>query len=315
MQAPSGTSVSDLPVGPSGVAVRTPYGVFLPPGGKVFYVRSGGVQSNDDVFVRKNLNLTLSAALAKCRSGLGDTVVCLPGHSESVADATMLDNLVAGTRIIGVGRGSAMPVFRWTAAGSQWALSKADVVVAGLRLRLEGANGVTKAILVTGTDNAISGCDIEMVSGASNKATIGLEVGTGATRFALVNSYLRGTTTGVTDGVKIVAALDGIEIGNCRMMFAATEVNGLVHVTAAATNLWIHHSSFANTVASSTACIVVDDVAATGTFEHLSYSTLNNGTATAQGAIFGTGALIRSVQCFSCDEPKKSGILTPTAGT
>jgi hypothetical protein len=50
-------------------------------------------------------------------------------------------------------------------------------------------------------------------------------------------------------------------------------------------------------------------------FFYNNYSTLNDGTVTAQGAIFGAGALIRSFQCFSCDEPKKSGTLTPAAGT
>jgi hypothetical protein len=244
-----------------------------------------------------------------------DTVVILPGHSENVAVSTFLSNLVAGTRIQGVGFGLAMPTFRWTATGGQWALNKADCIISGLRLRLEGASGVTKAILVTGTDNIIQDCDIELASGASNKAAIGLEVGTGANRFRLLTSYLRGTTDAATDGVKIVAAVDGVEIGSCRMQFAATEVNGQVHVTAAATNLWLHNLSMANTVAASTACIVFDDVACTGLLEYNSYSTLNNGTATAQGTIFGTGALMRSVQCFSCDEPKKSGILTPTAAT
>lgn len=318
MQTPNGSSQSDLPIGCHGSVVRTPFGIFLPPGGKIAaFVRSTGAQANDDTFIRSSGSLvkTLAAGLTKCRSGLGDTVIVLPGHTETVSDATMLDSLVNGTNILGVGRGSAMPKFTFAAAGAQWKLDNADVMVSGLRLDLGGANNVTKAVIVTGTDNVMAGCDVIMATSSSLDAAIGIEVGTGADRFRMLNCYLRGSTDPVTDGVKIVAAVDGVEIGNCRMMFAATEVNGQVHVTAAATNLWIHHSSFANTVTNSTACIVVDDVAATGTFEYNAYSTLNNGTATAQGAIFGTGALIRSVQCFSCDEPKKSGILTPTAAT
>jgi hypothetical protein len=312
-QYPNGATGFDLPAYSGGI--RTAFGIYLPPGGKVHYVRSGGVQSNDDAFLTQgSLCTTLNEALARCRSGLGDTVVCLPGHSESVSSSTALSSLVAGTNIVGVGFGSMMPVFRWTAATAQWALSKADVRISGLRLRLEGANNITKAINVTGADNIISDCEIEMSSGASNDAAIGIEVGTGSTRFRFLRNYVRGTTA-VTDGIKIVAASDGIELGNNRMFFAATEINGLVHITAAATNLWFHHNTFSNLVASSTACIVVDDVAATGVFEYHTYFTLNDGTATAQGAIFGSGALIGNVQCFSVDQPKKSGILTPTAGT
>ncbi len=316
LKAPDGSTMYDIPTACFGSAVRTPYGILLPPGGKVAaFVRSTGAQNNDDSYIKGNQVATLAAGLKRVRAGLGDTVVVLPGHTESVADATMLDELENGTNILGIGRGSTMPTFTFAATGAQWKLDNADVVVSGLRLNLGGANGVTKAIICTAADNTIAGCDIIMATSSSLDAVIGIEAGAGSTRFALVGCYLRGSTDPVTDGVKIVSAVDGIEIGYCRMMFAAAEVNGLVHVTAAATNLWFHHNSFANTVALSTACIVLDDNANTGLFEYNSYSTLNNGTVTAQGVIFGSGSLVRSVQCFSVDEPKKSGTLTPAAGT
>lgn len=314
-QFPNGALGSALPAHAAGGGIQTPYAVLIPPGGRVAaYVRSGGAQSNDDPFITANLVQTLNAGLARCRSGLNDTVVMLPGHAENVSSSTALSSLVAGTNIVGVGYGSAMPTFTWTAASAQWALSKADVRISGVHLKFTGTNNITKAVNVTGADNVISDSVITMSAGASNDAVIGVEVGTGADRFRLLGTEVRGTTA-VTDGIKVVAAVDRAEIGNCRMAFAATEVNGLIHVTAAATNIWFHHLSLDNIVTSSTACIVIDDVAATGLFEHNSYSTLNDGTVTAQGVIFGTGALIRSVQCFCIDEPKKSGTLTPTAGT
>lgn len=315
LQFPNGSVGAGLPAHAAGGGIRTPYSVVLPPGGQVVAFVRATQPSNPDAFIAANWVPTLNAGLARCRSGMGDIVVVLPGHTENVSASTFLSSLVAGTQVVGTGFGSATPTFTWSATGGQMALNKADVVLSGLRLDLGGANGVTKAILVTGTDNVIANCEIVMATSSTLDAVIGLEVGTGANRFRLLDSYVRGTTDAVTDGIKIVAAVDGLEIGGCRMMFAATEVNGLVHVTAAATNMWIHHSSFANTVASSTACIVLDDNANTGLFEHNSYSTLNNGVATAQGVIFGSGSLVRSVQCFSVDEPKKSGILTPTAGT
>src|SRR5678815_2425394 len=262
MFAPDGSNYSDLMMAPS-EGIRSPYGILLPPGGNVVaYLRSSGPQSNDNAYIKDNLLTTLSACLSKCRSGAGDIIVVLPGHSESVTGATMLDNLVAGTRIVGIGYGSAMPTFTFAATGAQWKLNKADVLVSGLRLDLGGANGVTKAVIVTGATNVIANCDIVMATSSSLDAVIGIEVGTGAARFRLMRNYLRSVSNVVvTDGVKIVAALDGIEIGNNRMFFAATEVNGLVHITAAVTNIWMHHNTFSNTVASSTACIVVDDVA------------------------------------------------------
>lgn len=316
LQFPNGASGAGLPAHVAGGGIRTPYGIVLPPGGGRVAAFVRATQPADpDAFMQNNWVSTLDAGLARCRSGAGDTVVVLAGHTENVSAATALSSLVAGTRIVGVGHGSATPTFTWSGTSGQWALNKADVVISGLRLNLGGANGVTKAVLVTGTDNVLTNCEVIMATSSTLDAAIGIEVGSGANRFRLLHSYVRGSTDAVTDGIKIVAAVDGLEIGHCRMQFAATEVNGLVHVTAAATNMWIHHSSFANTVASSTACIVLDDNANTGLFEHNSYSTLNDGTVTAQGVIFGSGSLVRSVQCFSVDEPKKSGTLTPAAGT
>jgi hypothetical protein len=262
---------------PGGVDLGTV--MVMPTGSNPIYLRSTGPQSQDPPALSGKLVATLSAALAQVRSGLFDTVMVLPGHSESVSTATMLDNLVAGTRIIGFGCGSNMPVFRFTATGSQWVLNDADVIISGLRLRLEGADGVVKAIVCTAADNLITGCDIEVASGANNKATIAIEAGTGATRFSMVGNRLRGSAThNVTDGVKVVAAVDGVRITDNEMVFSATAANGNVHFTAAATNLLVARNLMANTHTASTACVTIDNVAATGLLAWNGYSTINDGT-------------------------------------
>jgi hypothetical protein len=179
--------------------------VVLPPGGNVIYVRSTAPDDFDPPGVTARVVTTLAVALQTCRANRGDTVVVLPGHSENVADALMLTNLKAGTRIIGLGWGADMPTFRWTATTSQWPITVNNVLIQGLRLRLEGANGVVKAIAITGTDTTIKGCDIEMASGTTAKATIGIEVGSGALRTNIIANRFRGTEThNVTDGIKVV---------------------------------------------------------------------------------------------------------------
>ena len=194
------------------------------------FVRSTGAQSGDDPYVLSNLVTTLAAGLKRCRASMGDYVVVLPGHSESVVDGTMLTNLVAGTRVVGVGHGSIRPVFRWTATGSQWAVSVADVLFTGLNLRLEGANGVVKAILVTGANSILAFNKIQVASGATNKATIAIEYGAGADDFELIGNQFHGTEThNVTDGVKVVAACLGGRIEDNEMVFSATAANGLLH--------------------------------------------------------------------------------------
>lgn len=310
----------DLPVVSAGAGMKTPFGItLLPPGSRVAaYVRSTGAQAADDPFTVANLVPTLAVGLARARSGLGDTVVVMPNHSESVADATMLDNLVPGTRIVGFGRGSNMPVFRWTATGSQWVLNDADVTIQGLRLRMEGANGVVKALVVTAADFGLYGCDIEVASGASNKATIAIELGAGSDRSEIVGNQIRGVATGtVTDVIKVVGTPDLLRITDNEIYAAGTSATGLIHVTTVATNLRILRNLCANILASSAAAIGVDNVAATGVIADNYCSVLAAGTITSNttGVFTGAGALVRCFQNFTVDSPRASGILTPAADT
>jgi hypothetical protein len=155
--------------------------------------------------------------------------------------------------------------------------------------------------------------EFQVASGAALKATIAFEVGTGADGTLIANNWWYGTPThNVTDGIKVVAAVDRCRILGNQMDFSATAANGNIHVTAAATKMAIGGNIMQNDHTSSTACIAVDAVAATGLLWDNYASTLNNGTATAQGIILGAGCLIRAFQSFSSDEPVKSGVLTPT---
>jgi hypothetical protein len=297
--------------------LTTPFGTLLPPGGKVVaFVRSTGRQDNDPYPLSYPMCTTLAAALPYCRSGLGDVIIVLPGHSESVTDNTMMDNLVPGTRIIGYGWGSMQPTFRWTATAAQWILNDANVIIAGLHLRLEGASGVVKGIISTAAHNYLLNNRIQFASGASNKATIGIEVSTGADDFKIIGGKWYGSATNnVTDGVKVVAAVERCEIGNLSGQLSATAGNGLIHVTAAALGLDFHDLDLFNDHTDSTATIAVDDVAATGHFRRINSACINDGTATAQGITLGTSALIRCSLTYEVDEAKKNAILSPGVGT
>ncbi len=299
----------------AGAGMKTPFGItLLPPGSLVAaYVRSTGVQTGDDPFTASKIVPTLAAGLAQVRSGLGDTVVVLPGHSESVTDATMLDNLVPGTRIVGFGRGSSMPTFRWTATAAQWVLNDADVTISGLRLKLEGANGVVKAIVSTAADIGIYGCDIEVASGASAKATIALEIGAASHRFELIGNVFRGTPThNVTNGVLLVGVSDQVRITDNEMLFSATAANGVINLSSAVTSVKVLRNVCENTHTSSSACIAIGNVASTGIIAG-NYVSVQASTSPASnsGIVFAGTSTIRCFQNYCADEPRLSGILTP----
>lgn len=288
----------------------------LPNGGKIAYVHSSGAAGLSEYpsGMADLTFVTLGDALNTLRANRGDRVVVLPGHSESVTANTFLANLKAGVSVEGAAWGGDMPAFRWTNTGGEWTIDDASCVFKNLRLRLEGANGVTKAINITAADVQIIGCDIETASGASNKATIVLEVGSAALRCSIVGNRFRGTEThNSTDGIKVVGATtpDDLCIADNEMVFSATAANGLVNVTVAAKRVKILRNVMYNTHTSSTACVAVGNVAADGIIVGNVFGTKNDGTANAQGVTFGASALFVCGENYSVDEAKKSGVITP----
>lgn len=300
-----------------GAGVRSMFGTLIPPGSRVTYVRSTGWQDGDPPELNFRILSTLAAGLAECRSGLNDFVVLLPGHSESVVDATMLTNLVAGTTILGTGQGSSMATFRWTATAAQWAITVANVAIIGCRLRLEGANGVVKAIVCTAADCAMLYNDIEMASGAALKAVIGVEIGAGANRFNFAYNLVRGTADVVTDPIKGVGTPDMVNISDNDILCAGTSATGCVHITTVWTNMRMLRNNVANLTAVSIAGIGVDNVAATGLLANNNISTLSTGAqvSNTNGIFTGAGALVRAFQNFSSNDPRASGMLLPTVDT
>lgn len=302
-----------LPFYQSQAGSQTERGIYAAPGSRVIYL-CNAARTGDDQEITRRVVSTLATALSYCRANMNDTIVVLPGHSESV---TTTPTFVAGVRIIGVGNGANRPVFRWTATTSIWTVAAADVVFSNLRLRLEGAV-VVRGINVTAADVVFSGCEFEMVSGASNYATTGVEFSGSSDRGTISGCRFRGTANGtVTDGVKISGTGDGYLVQNSLFHFGGHITNGLLHVTGAATNVVVRDCDLFNTVATSQQCVVVDDVAATGFFTRVHTGVLNSaGAAASQGFLFGgTNPLIRCSQTFCDDEKSKNSILSPAVAT
>lgn len=319
-------AVQPLPFFQAGYGFKTPFGILLPPGGRVAaFVRgsgSGGSGSGrsafvprdyDDASIQQNGVGTIYDGIQRVRSGAGDTVVVLEGHSETITDTTGLSGLKPGTRIIGCGFGSNQATVRWTNTAASWLLNANDVIIQGLKLKMEGANGITRCINVTGADNFIVDCDIEVASGATAKAAIGIELtNVSAARFRFLGNQVRGTNThNVTNFLLISAAVDRPWIRGNNMIASATAANGLVNITAAAINCYIGWNTIYNTHTASTAAINVANVAADGFIEYNNVGILTNGTANATGIVLGAASLFKCAQSFNTDEANRSGALTP----
>jgi hypothetical protein len=239
----------------------TQLGTLVPSGSRVCaYVRSTGRQSNDPIADSAPIFTTLNAGLAQSR-GYGDVVVVLPGHTENVSTADQMSNLVAGTRIIGLGYGTLRPTLTWSAATATFLFDVANTVLANFNLYLAGdptsttALSVAAPITVSAAGCAIIGCDIQFAVDADQRSTIGITTTAAADDFTIANCFCDAGTsdgTGITTHIRLVGA-DRFRMRNCVIQGAtsSTTVGVVQFLTTASLNVQIENCVFINRKAAS----------------------------------------------------------------
>lgn len=312
----------DLPYQAIAAGLRTEYGVSIPTGSRVIYLRSTGLQDGDDGNFNNRLTLSLSAALAQCRADRGDVILVFPGHSETIGASTL--TWVSGVRIVGVGdpRQDTAPTFNWNATTSKMAVSAKNVTLSNLRLTMDGANGVVKALEVTAAGFTLDNCFVRFASGAALKATIAIELGEGASEATIRNCRFSGTEThNATDVIKCVgssAPNNGLRVVDNEFFGSVTAGNGFVHVTTASLRIRIARNVMYNTHTASTSCITIDNVAADGLIDYNMLATKSTGAQVSgtNGIAFAGASVL--AQCFenrSANDKQTSGMLLPTVDT
>lgn len=300
--------------------LRTPYGIVLPPGANVAaYVRSTGVQSTDSAFVATNLVSTLAQGLARARTGLGDFVICLPGHVETVVDGTTFSGaLLAGTKILGVGRGSNTPTFNFTLPGSNWAVTKADVSISGVRIAQSAASAqnTTSGITVTGADFGFFSNELVPGSGSSSFTSSAIDLQAGADRADISGNIMRAPNGG-TNTIIVSGAISDARIADNEILVPNSTTLGNIQVTAAAVRLKILRNVLANSTAVSVASINLANVAISGQCSYNTIGVLNTGAVTSgtTGITIGAAVTMGFFQNFVVNDVLKSGLLLPTADT
>lgn len=306
-------------------AIASPWGTMLKPGGRVAaYVRSTGAQDGEDHFAASGLLVSsLNEACKRCRSGMGDIIYVLPGHTENLAVADAVPDLVAGTQIIGCGRpgSSNAPTLVWTAAAATLLLNVADVTLAGFNLNFTGANTIAAPIIVTGTGCSIVGCKMDLGSGASNDAQTPITLSTGAHDCLIAGNHMApsGAQNANVIIIHVAAAVARAQIlGNYISTTLTATTNGVIHVGAAATDLNIGRNIIANYVADGIGIEVADTFAATGIIWE-NYIGLLGTTATAasKGVHFTgtTEASILLMENYCSDVTAQTGIVCGTVAS
>ena len=298
-----------------GGGISTPFGQWIQPASRVAFVRSTGVQSGDEPYLSQMpFATTLNAGLALCRSGFGDTVFVLPGHTENISSANQMSNLVAGTRIIGLGYGTLRPTFTWTAATATFLFNKANTQLMNCILNMDPGTGTTTVaapITVSAAGCAISDCLIRVSTDANSLTTIPITTASGADDLTIANCYIYGATAGTPTTCVRLVATKRFRMFNCYISAATSAVGvGVVQcLTTASTGMQVENCFFQNSLASSTAAFT-GMTGATGQLNNCRASVLSGGAAAF--------ATLGSLTLFNCQASNALGggnAISPAAQT
>jgi len=135
--------------------------------GNIWFVDSGASGASDGSGYGRNPDApfaTLDYAIGQCTASNGDTILVMPGHTETLGADSAVDVDVAGLKIIGLGWGASRPTFNATAAAGDFKLAAASTYIENL-LFTGGVDATTGIIEVSAADCTIKNCEFRDVTG------------------------------------------------------------------------------------------------------------------------------------------------------
>lgn len=275
---------SSFPGGfPAGLSVLGMPLVFPNAQGQVFYVnnssaslsagQSQGSDGNKGTF-NKPL-ATLQAAINRCISGAGDTIIIGPGHAENIASATALAINKANINIIGMGVGDNRPTFTLTTANTaKIVVSTANVSIVNCVFVANFLNIANLFDLTTAKGFNFDSCEVRDTSNILNFLNVFLLSATDnandGLRITQSRFYLT-AASGVCNMVSFRGALNRCEISDNYYTALTTNAGAVLIVAAgkAVTNLLVLRNVFnlVNAAATATAYLLTADTAGSGYFD------------------------------------------------
>jgi hypothetical protein len=260
---------------------------------------------------------TLAGALVKCVSGRGDIVYVLQGHAETLTSATSFSDLVAGTKIIGLGFGLERPVFTLGAATAVITVTKANVMFRNLRFLGAGPAGTTaltvaNPLAVTAAGFSMIDCDMEVGIDADQLATNAITASASADDMSLINNTIHGAAASVITTILVTTgAVDRLKIINNTMRADAGASGFLLDLSQAAiVENDIIGNMFENITASSTA-VIKPHATSTGIVQGNTFLTKDSGTAPATSGFTTFTTTYQFAQNYCITTTAKSAILCP----
>lgn len=289
----------------------------LPTGGIVRYVyqdaSGNGIASLSNVTasLQDQSDLTVAAAFGKMRSNRGDRIIVLPGHVETIGTTGW--PVVAGVTVACLGNDdSDMPVFSWTASGSNIAFNAKGVRVIGgvFNFAVTAATNIAEACTVSAATR-FERLKVIFSTSSTVTCTNGFNFVTGSDRSGFDSCYGVGNAAGASKPILLTNAIDSFSCKRSTFVAGTSATGqGVIQAAAAATNWVMDDCIFSNTIASSTAA-VVGFAGATGTF---SYVLAGIQAATGGATAIATPGNIQMFQCFGTVPGKNGTAITPASG-
>lgn len=229
--------------------------------GNVFFVDANAAQSGTTAGYGTHPDKafsTIDAAINACFADQGDVIYVLPGHTETLADATSLVPDVDGVSIVGLGVGAARPTLTLSATGSNIPISGDSVVFKNFLITTVGTINVSLAITVTGDDCVVE--DVEMREASTiSQIVVGLFLNV-ALRVKVRRFVFLGLAGDATVTAIRMTGSTGLEIEGCRLVgnFQGSEdaTGAIQSLTTLNVDIDIHHNRVENRDGTSEAGIV-----------------------------------------------------------
>jgi hypothetical protein len=280
------------------------------PNGRVWYVGNSSSilqyqqrSASDSGATNQGLELlspfsTTSKAISSATTGRGDTVLYLPGHTESIASAAAIAASKNAMLFKSMDR-QAKATFTWaTLTTATWTVAGADVTFEDVNF-VCSKDELAKFFAITGARCTFRRCRFTMTA-TSIQTITAVDVGTGADDctiedcefFALVGA----AAAGGTQAINVSAAVDKFICRRNKMIGYFTANVGGLKFAAAATNVDVDGNFIRNDTASGAtdACISVGANAVTGVFRNNMFQLSTDGAVAPILASAGTYSLFNN---------------------
>ena len=197
----------------------------IPNPGEVFWVNNssvlakgarGGSDGNDGTY--RSPFATLDYAVGKCTADRGDVIYIMPGHLETFTAASGVDFDVAGVTVIGLGRGSKQPQFRFNDTAATMIVGANNIGLYNLRFTADlPAVVIGLSVETLTTDLVVSGCLFDVITTTTDEFVIAINFTVGNSGFLIVNTVIDQGLGGASCGIKLGGATAGGDIRGCRI--------------------------------------------------------------------------------------------------